>query len=143
MKPDEIVFEAMRMEDADEARALWIGIPELGMNPSLDTPERLRIYLERNPGFSTVARMEGRIIGAVMCGHDGRRGSIYFTGVREEFRRQGIATRMVKRTLDALREAGLTTAFLFTFEKNKQAQAFWQGAGWEFCPWVQYHYREF
>jgi N-acetylglutamate synthase len=143
MEPDDIVIDEMRMEDIDDARALWSGIPELGINPSFDTHERMCAYLERNPGFSSVARKDGRIVGAVMCGHDGRRGSFYATGVAKEYRRQGIGERMVERSLACLREAGLTTAFCFTFEKNLTAQAFWQGTGWQYCPWVQYHYREF
>ncbi len=78
-----------------------------------------------------------------MCGHDGRRGSFYHTGVLPELRRHGIANRMVERSLACLLEAGITTAFLFTHEKNMTAQAFWRGTGCQHCPWVQYHYREF
>ena len=51
--------------------------------------------------------------------------------------------RLIERSLLRLREAGMATAFLFTHEKNSTAQAFWQGTGWEHCPWVQYRCREF
>jgi len=143
MDADEITIDAMRAADVEEACALLYSIPELGVSRSFDTPERWGAYLERNPGFSSVARKGGRIVGVSMCGHDGRRGSFYHTGVLPEFRRQGIAERMVERSLSCLREAGITTAFCFTHEKNLTAQAFWRGTGWEYCPWVQYHYREF
>jgi ribosomal protein S18 acetylase RimI-like enzyme len=143
MDTDGIIIDEMRAEDVPEACELWYSIPELGVVRSFDTYAQLIAYLERNPGFSTIARNAGRIIGAVMCGHDGRRGSFYATGVLPEFRRQSIAKRMVERSLARLREIGLTTAFCFTFEKNQTAQAFWRGTGWEYCPWVQYHYREF
>ena len=143
MDAEEIIIDEMRADDICEACALWYSIPELGVARSFDTHKRIRAYLKRNPGFSTVARKDDRIVGAVMCGHDGRRGSFYHTGVLPEFRRHGIAKRMVERSLSHLREVGITTAFLFTHEKNFTAQAFWKGTGWEHCPWVQYRYREF
>lgn len=138
-----VVIDEMRAEDVGGACALWYSITELGVSRSFDTHERINAYLKHNPGFSTVARKLGRIVGAVMCGHDGRRGSFYHTGVLPEFRRHGIAERMVERSLSCLREVGITTAFLFTYEKNLVAQAFWKGIGWEYFPGVQYHYREF
>jgi len=143
MNTDNIIIDAMRAEDVSEACALWYAIPELGVSRAFDTPERIGIYLERNPRISSVARHDHRIVGAVMCGHDGRRGSIYHTGVLPEFRGRGIGERMVRRSLSCLRDLGITTAFLFTHERNTGAQAFWRRIGWEYCPWVQYHYREF
>jgi ribosomal protein S18 acetylase RimI-like enzyme len=143
MDTERTIVEEMRAEDIDEVCALLYSIAELGVSHSFDTRGRLGRYLERNPGFSTVARKDGRIVGAVMCGHDGRRGSFYHTGVLPAFRRQGLAERMVERSLSCLREAGITTAFCFTHEENVTAQAFWRGTGWEYCPSVQYHYREF
>jgi len=143
MGKDRIIIDAMRAEDIDEARALWDSIPELRVSRSFDTRERLIAYLDHNPGFSSMARDGDRLVGAVMCGHDGRRGSFYHTGVLPEFRGRGIGRRMVERSLLHLREAGLSTAFVFTYVENLGAQAFWHGIGWEFCPKVQYHYREF
>jgi len=143
MDADDIIIDEMRAEDVCEACALWYSIPELEVARSFDTHERIRVYLTRNPGFSTVARKGDRIVGAAVCGHDGRRGSFYHVGVLPEFRRHGIAARMVERSLSCLREVGLTTAFCFTHEKNVAAQAFWRGTGWEHCPWVQYHLRDF
>ena len=39
-----------------------------------DSREATARYLERNPGLSFVAFIDGVIVGCVMCGHDGRRG---------------------------------------------------------------------
>lgn len=139
----DITIDELRIEDLEGVLALWYSIPELGVAQSFDTQARLAAYLQRNPGFSTVARHGERIVGAVMCGHDGRRGSFYHTATHPEYRRRGLATCMVERSLSQLRQAGISTAFLFTHIKNLTAQAFWRGTGWEFCPWVQYHYREF
>lgn len=43
-----------------------------------DGSQELAGYLARNPGLSTVAADDhGNLIGAVLCGHDGRRGFVY------------------------------------------------------------------
>ena len=142
MDGPEIVIDTLEAADAEGACALWYAIPELGVSRSFDTPERIRAYLQHNPGFSSVARQDGRIVGAVLCGHDGRRGSFYHLGVLPENRGKGAARKMVQRSLACLREAGITTAFLFVHEKNGTAQAFWRHNGWECCSWVQYYFRE-
>jgi len=139
----DITIDAMEIEDIPAVRALLESTPELGVSQSFDTPDRLRAYLARNPGFSSVARADGRILGVVLCGHDGRRGSFYHAAVLPPFRRQGVARQMVDRSLSCLKEAGLSTAFVFTHVENADARSFWRATGWEYCDWVQYHYREF
>jgi Predicted acetyltransferase len=57
----------------------------------------------------------------ILCGHDGRRGFFYHTGVDYSFRKQGIATKMVERCFDMLRKEGIDTCFLFTNDFNKGA----------------------
>ncbi len=143
MSESQCRIEAMQIEDIAEVRALFESTPELGASHGFDTPERLKAYLAHNAGFSTVARADGHIVGVILCGHDGRRGSFYHAAVAPRFRRRGIAGQMVERSLACLREAGLSTAFVFTHAENPDAQSFWRGTGWEHCDWVQYHYREF
>ncbi|MFA6287112.1 MAG: GNAT family N-acetyltransferase [Opitutaceae bacterium] len=142
MKTDTLIIDEMRPSDVHDVCALWHSIPELNMSASFDSAERILYYLGRNPGLSSVARSDGRIVGAVLCGHDGRRGSFYHLGVLPDFRRGGIARRMVDRSISALNGIGIHTWFLFTHEKNLQAQSFWRKTGWQHCTWVQYHYRE-
>jgi ribosomal protein S18 acetylase RimI-like enzyme len=134
---------AMEIEDIPDVLALWQSTPELNVSRSFDTHERVAAYLTRNPGFSSVARDAGHLVGAVLCGHDGRRGSFYHMAVVPAYRRRGIAKRMVERSLSRLRAIGLSTAFVFTHVEQTDAQAFWRGVGWEHCAWVQYRYREF
>jgi len=142
MGAGQIHIEAMGDRDVEEVCVLWLSISELGVSPTFDTPARIGGYLKRNADLSSVARQGERIVGAVMCGHDGWRGSFYHAGVLPEFRGRGVGKRMVERSLAALRDAGITTAFLFTHEKNLAAKAFWQRIGWERCPGVEYHFRD-
>ncbi len=138
-----VTIESMTGTDYDEAMRLWKETPGLGVSAGFDTRERIAAYLARNPGLSTVARDEGKMIGTVMCGHDGRRGSLYHVVVRPEYRGQGIAQKMIERCLDGLRAQGIHNGFLFVHTANQEAAAFWTHIGWQVVPHVQYYYKEF
>ena len=66
-----------------------------------DSSSRIDTYLKRNPKMSTVAQFHDDIIGTVLCGHDGRRGTIYHVAISEEHRGKGIAKRMVERSISS------------------------------------------
>ena len=134
-------IEAMMVSDVDEVIQLCRAIPALGFSAGFDTPQRLMRFILRNEGCSTVARMQEEIVGALLCGHDGRRGFIYHTGVKQAYRRKGIAGSMVQRSLQALKEQGIDSCFLFTHAVNQDAQAFWMAQGFEYAPHVMYHSR--
>lgn len=138
-----IAVRAMTIEDYEEALQFWLCIPELGVSASFDSRERIGGYLERNSGLSTVAVLEGRIVGTALCGHDGRRGSLYHVGVAPEYRGRGIATRVVERCIAELRNKGIRSAFLFTHAADANAAGFWTAKGWAPVPGIQYHCRNF
>lgn len=71
------------------------------------------------------------MIGAILSGHDGRRGYIYHTVVLPEYRRQGIATNLVDMAVKALQEEGITRVCLNVMETNEQGKKFWIDRGWE------------
>ena len=67
----------MTMADYPAVRSLWERTEGMGLNES-DTPEAIAMFLERNPGLSLVIDSpDGEIVGAVLCGHDGRRGYLH------------------------------------------------------------------
>lgn len=70
-------------------------------------------------------------MGAILSGHDGRRGYIYHTVVLPEYRRQGIATNLVDMAVKALQEEGITRVCLNVMETNEQGKKFWIDRGWE------------
>lgn len=78
---------------------LWQRTPDLGVSPRFDTLARVRAYLCRNPCLSSVATADGKVVGTVLCGHDGRRGSVYHVTVAPEYRGKGIARGMLERSL--------------------------------------------
>lgn len=92
---------------------------------------------------SVACTKEGEIVGALMCGHDGRRGSIYHTAVYDEYRNEGIGRRMEQRSLEKLKEVGITTGFLFINVNNPGSEDFWNSMGWTVIPDIKYLYKQF
>lgn len=123
--------EPMRIEDYEEVVLLWKETEGMGLRSLDDSREGIDRFLKRNPGTCFVARKGGRIVGGILCGHDGRRGYIYHTVVREEERRGGIASALVRAAVEALREEGITRVGLNVMETNERGKAFWERLGWE------------
>ncbi|HEX8246282.1 MAG TPA: GNAT family N-acetyltransferase [Longimicrobium sp.] len=115
--------------DVAEALELWTATEGVGLRGA-DSPAELRRYLVRNPGLSLVAREEGRMVGAVLCGHDGRRGYLHHLAVAASHRRRGIGRALVERCMDGLRGAGIFKCHLFVYHHNASGQAFWRSIGW-------------
>lgn len=119
------------MNDGDltEALRFWEMLEGVGFNES-DTPERLAAYLRRNPGMSLVARSDGELVGAVLCGHDGRRGYLQHLAVAPEFRRKGIGKALIKGCLTRLAALDIQKCNIFVYENNEEGRQFWQRNGW-------------
>ena len=131
---------ALTEQDYDAALELWQSIPEIGIVPTFDTRERIAAYLKRNPELSSAAHQDGRLIGTLLCGHDGRRGSLYHMGVAPAYRGQQIARRLLERSLAGLAAVGIHTGFLFVAGDNLAAASFWQSLGWKPAEQICYYY---
>ena len=140
----EIEIRAMEEHDLDQALDLWKVSFKAGFSSEFDTKDRLSYYLKRNPSLSTVACLKnGKLIAALLCGHDGRRGSIYHTAVSNEYRKKGIGRKMEERSLLELKKTGITTGFLFINTNNPGSKNFWQSLGWKVIKDVKYLYKQF
>ena len=60
----------------------------------------------------------GKIVGAILCGHDGRRGCLYHVCVDEAYRRRGIGRAMVVQSMEALKEEGISNVSLIAFTQT-------------------------
>jgi putative acetyltransferase len=115
--------------DYEAVYALWQATPGVGLS-SADERTPLLAYLERNPGLSFVARTGGRVVGAVLCGSDGRRGYLHHLAVAADFRRRGVGQALVEHCLAGLKAQGLEKCHLFVFAGNTAGRDFWQHIGW-------------
>ena len=115
--------------DYDAVYALWLGTPGMGLNTVDDSREGIEKYLRRNPSTCFVAECDGKLIGVIMAGHDGRRGFIHHTAVLPEYRHRGIARALVECAMDALDKEGIQKAALVVFMKNEIGNGFWEKMG--------------
>ena len=115
--------------DITPALALWRATEGMGLGDG-DTPERLAAYLQRNPGLSVVAEESGQLVGAALCGHDGRRGFLYHVAVAKACRGHGLGQALAQACLEGLAAAGIRTCLLFVFAANESGLAFWNHTGW-------------
>ena len=116
-------------QDYEQVYDLWLSCAGMGLNDLDDSGEGIERFLRRNPGTCFVAETEEGIVGVILAGNDGRRGYIYHTAVRPACRRQGIATKLVERAMDALEALGINKVALVVFSKNADGNAFWEKNG--------------
>lgn len=135
-----IEIDGFTMDDYDEACALWRAMPEVELDDA-DTREKMADYLKRNPAMSFVARQGGRMIGAVLCGHDGRRGYLHHLAVLPDYRNRGIGTRLVNACLAALASQGIERCNIFIMSHNESGRAYWTKTGWTRSPHVDVLYK--
>ena len=120
----------MTIEDYEGVYALWKKIKGFGIRSIDDSKEGVARFLKRNPTTSVVAEKDGRIVGSILCGHDGRRGCLYHVCVDEDYRRHGIGKRMVVFAMKALKEEKINKVSLIAFTENDIGNAFWYTIGW-------------
>ena len=118
------------MSDYDDVIALWEGVEGVEICEG-DSREEIAQYLKRNPGLSRVAVLDGKIVGAALCGHDGRRGWIYHLAVAPTYRRQKIGNVLLESSVNALRAIGLKRAIILVAGDNPGGHDFWLRNGWE------------
>jgi N-acetylglutamate synthase len=119
----------LRPEDYDEAVALWQSAEGVTLRDA-DSRDGIERYLARNPGLSFVAREAGMLVGAVLCGHDGRRGYLQHLAVAPAHRGRGIGRTLARRCLEGLCAQGIHKCHLFVVDGNEHARDFWRTVGW-------------
>jgi len=125
-----MTIREMKIEDYDNVFALWKTIKGFGIRSVDDSKEGIERFLKWNPGLSVVAEEEGKIVGAILCGSDGRRGCLYHVCVHKDYRRQGIGKTMVIWCMEKLKELQINKVSLIAFTKNDIGNAFWKEIGW-------------
>lgn len=129
----------MKAEDYERVFALWQTIQGFGIRSIDDSREGIARFLRRNPTTSIVAEQQGEIVGAILCGHDGRRGCFYHVCVREDCRKRGIGKRMAAAAMEALKAEQISKVNLIAFRANEIGNHFWQQVGWTLREDLNYY----
>ena len=123
-------IEEMSIENFDEVMALWKASEGIVLT-SVDTRKNIKRLLERNPGLSFVVLDEDKVVGAVLCSHDGRMGYLTHLAVDKTHRRKGLGRSLVGRCLYTLMSMGIRKCTLLVMKDEEGAMAFWESIGLE------------
>jgi ribosomal protein S18 acetylase RimI-like enzyme len=124
-----IVIRPMRADDYDAVFALWRETEGLVLR-DVDGREPVTSYLAHNRDLSFVALDRTRVVGAVLCGTDGRRGYLQHLVVAPSHRRRGTGRELVRQALAALAARGIHKCHLMVLAGNGDGRAFWRSTGW-------------
>ena len=118
-------------EDLDDVRLLWSQSgPGVQLSYS-DEPEEIQKKIARDPDLFLIAEVDGRMVGTVIGGFDGRRGMVYHLAVHTEFQRRGIATALMKEVEDRLRSKGCKKFYIMVQKAATGALEFYEDYGCE------------
>ena len=126
----EIQTREFRIDDYDAAVALWNRVEGLDVAEG-DDRETIGRFLGRNPGLSRIAAEGTEIVGAVLCGHDGRRGYIYHLAIDPKYHGRGLGRRLIDECLAGLKCTGVERANILVAKDNPRGLEFWRRCGWE------------
>lgn len=123
-------IRSMKIEDYDEIFSMWQITSKRALCEA-DSRDNIERYLLRNEGMSQVAVENGRIIGTVLAGHDGRRGFIHHMAVLPEYRRKHIGNALATEAIKKIAEDGIDKTHIFCYRDNLTGQGFWSSLGFK------------
>lgn len=133
------MIRTMKIEDYDKVRELWDSIKGFGIRSMDDSYDGVVRFLKRNPTTSIVAEENGKMVGSILCGHDGRRGCFYHVCVEESKRKHGIGKLMAQAAMEALKKEQINKVSLIAYRKNEVGNNFWQELGWTLREDLNYY----
>ncbi|MBE6070795.1 MAG: GNAT family N-acetyltransferase [Clostridium butyricum] len=124
-------FKLLSINDYDELYNLWVRTPGMGMRSLDDSKEGIEKFIKRNPNTNFICLKDNKLVGSILCGHDGRRAYIYHTCVDSEYRGLGIAKTLIAKVSDVLKEEGINKVALVCFKTNELGNTFWRKLNYE------------
>ena len=125
-----MIIRPMTIDDYDEVFAMWQITSKRALSKA-DERDQIARYLQRNAGMSQVAVTDGKIVGTVLAGHDGRRGFIHHMAVLPQFRRRRIGHKLAERAIACIAADGIDKTHIFCYQNNETGQDFWRDFGFE------------
>lgn len=120
----------MTINDYGEVFAMWQITTKRALSKA-DERDQIERYLLRNAGMSQVAVVDGKIVGTVLAGHDGRRGFIHHMAVLPDYRRRHIGHRLAEKAIEMISRDGIDKTHIFCYQNNETGQNFWKDFGFE------------
>ena len=74
----------------------------------MDSKEKLKLFLSKNPNLSILAEDNKNIVGTALGSFDGRRGYVQKVVVDVSFRKKGLGKKLVEKVVNKLKLLGVT-----------------------------------
>ena len=117
-----------RSEDADAVVELWTAC---GLTrPWNDPHQDFQFALQGATSTVLQLRSGSELLGAVMVGHDGHRGAVYYLGVSPDRRQSGFGRRLMSEAEQWLRDRGVWKLNLLVRDTNAATLAFYERLGY-------------
>ena len=110
-------IRVFRQEDFEEVITLWERCDLL--RPWNDPEMDIERKLNHDADLFLVAEVGGEVVGSLMGGYDGHRGSAYYLGVHPEYRGRGIANALLSRLEKKLIARGCPKIQIMVREENE------------------------
>ena len=124
-------------QDYPAVKDLWEGM-EKGVHVGRsDAPEEIAKKISRDPDLFLVAEEDGRVIGSVLGGYDGRRGLLYHLAVAKDSRQHGLGSQLLDEVEARLRDKGCLKCYLMVTLDNPEVESFYEKRGWHFMDYVR------
>lgn len=125
-----MTIRPMTKDDYDEVYEMWQTTSKRALS-NADSREQIERYLDRNKGMSQVAVIDGKIVGTVLAGHDGRRGFIHHMAVMPQYRRKHIGHSLANKAIEKITAEGIDKTHIFCYQNNETGQDFWLDFGFK------------
>jgi ribosomal protein S18 acetylase RimI-like enzyme len=118
-----------QLPDVEAILSLW---SEADAEPThTDNAESLEQLIRHDRSAVIVAEDDHRLIGSVIAGWDGWRGSIYRLAVAPSHRRFGVARSLLHAAESRLSAVGAVRLQAIVVETERLATGFWHASDWE------------
>ena len=125
-----MIIREMTIADYEEIFEMWQTTTKRALSEA-DEKSHIERYLNRNKGLSQVAVVDGKIVGTVLAGHDGRQGFIHHMAVMPEYRRHHIGQKLTQTAVEKIKAEKIAEVYIFSFRDNTVGQSFWKKLGFE------------
>jgi ribosomal protein S18 acetylase RimI-like enzyme len=124
-----VSIRAATLADVEPVLTLW---RSADAHPThTDDAGSLERLIEHDVGALLVAVEDGTVVGSVVAGWDGWRGSVYRLAVAPSHRRQGLGRALVEAAEARLASVGAVRLQAIVVSSDAPAVGFWAGSGWE------------
>ena len=128
-RPNLMEIRAFRQDDFEEVITLWERCDLL--RPWNDPEMDIERKLNHDADLFLVAVAGGEIVGTLMGGYDGHRGSAYYLGIHPDYQGRGFANALINRLEKKLIARGCPKINVMVREENDSVIGFYEKLDYE------------